>query len=149
MGSKEFPFKHILFCGSCGSRLTVEEHYKPLKDGTKRRHVYYRCTKSTKDPDCKEPSIKAEEITGQVLKLVESGSFNDIVSSEKLKKKLSAYVSITSQLIKDYGIMPTERDNLRNYANYILQQGSVDEKDVFIRGLNVPIFVTGKRLSLR
>jgi hypothetical protein len=77
-GSKKFPFKHLFYCGACGSRLTVEEHFKPLKDGTKRRHVYYRCTKSTKDPDCKQLSIKVDDITEQILAMVDTGHFDDI-----------------------------------------------------------------------
>lgn len=143
-GSKKFPFKHLFFCGSCGSRLTVEEHFKPLKDGTKRRHVYYRCTKSTKDPDCKEPSIKTEGITEQILQMVDDGDFDDIELSEKLSKKIEQYKRVTSQLIKDHGITSTERQHFKNYASYILQQGSLSEKDGFVRGLNTPLFVTSK-----
>ena len=146
-GSKKFPFKHLLYCGSCGSRLTVEEHFKQLKDGTKRRHVYYRCTKSTKDPDCKEPSIKANEITEQVLAMVDAGTFDDIEPTEKLFKRIESYKRVTSQLIKDYGIETTERAHFKNYASYILRQGSLSEKDDFIRGLNLPLFVADKTIT--
>lgn len=145
-GSKKFPFKHLFYCGSCGSRLTVEDHFKPLKDGTKRRHVYYRCTKSTKDPDCKEPSIKAEDITEQILSMVDAGEFDDIETTEHLFKKIEQYKRVTSQLIKDYGIAATERQHFKNYASYILQQGSLSEKDGFIRGLNTPLFVKDRNI---
>lgn len=140
-GSKKFPFKHLFYCGSCGSRLTVEEHFKPLKDGTKRRHVYYRCTKSTKDPNCKEPSIKMNDITQQILHMVDVGDFDDLEPAEKLFNKIEQYKRVTSQLIKDYGITATERQHFKNYASYILKQGSLSEKDGFIRGLNTPLFV--------
>ena len=145
-GSKKFPFKHLFYCGSCGSRLTVEEHFKPLKDGTKRRHVYYRCTKSTKDPDCKEPSIKASDITEQILQMVDAGEFDDIEPSDKLFRKIEQYKRVTSQLIKDHGISATERQYFKNYASYILRQGTLSEKDDFIRGLNTPMFVANKAI---
>lgn len=145
-GSKKFPFKHLFYCGSCGSRLTVEEHFKPLKDGTRRRHVYYRCTKSTKDPDCKEPSIKASDITEQILQMVDAGEFNDIEPSEKLFNKIEQYKRVTSQLIKDHGIVATERQYFKNYASYILRQGNLSEKDSFIRGLNVPLWVKSGKI---
>lgn len=148
-GSKKFPFKHLFYCGSCGSRLTVEEHFKPLKDGTKRRHVYYRCTKSTKDPDCKEPSIKAADITEQILSMVSQGLFDEIKPSESLFRKIEEYKRVTSQLIKDHGIAATERQHFKNYASYILQQGTIDEKDKFIRGLNAPLFVKEKIIYTR
>lgn len=143
-GSKKFPFKHLFYCGSCGSRLTVEEHFKPLKDGTKRRHVYYRCTKSTKNPDCKEPSIKADDITKQILQMVDAGEFDDIEPSEKLFKKIEQYKRVTTQLIKDHGIIATEQQHFKNYASYILRQGTLDEKDGFIRGLGTPLFAKDK-----
>ncbi len=145
-GSKKFPFKHLFFCGSCGSRLTVEEHFKPLKDGTKRRHVYYRCTKSTKDPNCKEPSIKAGDITKQILQMVDAGEFDDIGPSEKLFSKIEQYKRVTSQLIKDHGIVTTERQHFKNYASYILKQGTLSEQDEFIRGMNTSIFLKNHNL---
>ncbi|OYW85468.1 hypothetical protein B7Z17_02255, partial [Candidatus Saccharibacteria bacterium 32-49-10] len=134
-GSKKFPYKHLFYCGSCGSRLTVEEHFKPLKDGARRRHVYYRCTKSTKDPDCKERSITADIITEQILAMVDAGEFDNIEPTEQLYRKIEQYKRVTSQLIRDHGIVATERQHFKNYASYILQQGTMIEKDNFVRGL--------------
>lgn len=145
-GSKKFPFKHLFYCGACGSRLTVEEHFKLLKDGSKRRHVYYRCTKSTKDPDCKEPSIKAADITQQILQMVDNGVFDDVEPTEQLFKRIENYKRVTSQLIKDHGISATERQHFKNYASYILRQGTMSEKDTFIRGLNIPLYVSSKSI---
>jgi hypothetical protein len=94
-GSKKFPFKHIFYCGKRGSRLTAEEHFKLLKDGTKKRHVYYHCTKSTKDFDCPEKSIKAEIIIDQILRLIEDGQFDVIEPTEKLFKRIEQHKRIT------------------------------------------------------
>ena len=146
-GSKKFPFKHLFYCGACGSRLTVEEHFKPLKDGTTRRHVYYRCTKSTKDPDCTERSITTTMITEQILNMVDKGIFDDVEPTEKLFKRIEQYKRVTSQLIKDHGINATERTHFKNYASYVLKQGSLSEKDAFIRGLNLALFVSMRTIS--
>ena len=148
-GSKKFPFKHLFYCGACGSRLTVEEHYKKLKDGTRNRHVYYRCTKSTKDPDCKERSITANMITEQILAMVDAGELDDIEPAEELFKKVEQYKRVTSQLIKDHGIESSERAHFKNYASYILRQGSLSEQDGFIRGLNIPLFVKDRKIYRR
>lgn len=147
-GSKKFPYKHLFYCGSCGSRLTVEEHFKPLKDGARRRHVYYRCTKSTKDPDCKERSITADIITEQILAMVDAGEFDNIEPTEQLYRKIEQYKRVTSQLIRDHGIVATERQHFKNYASYILQQGTMIEKDNFVRGLNRPLFVKSQNIYL-
>jgi site-specific DNA recombinase len=148
-GSKKFPFKHLFYCGACGSRLTVEEHYKKLKDGTQNRHVYYRCTKSTKDPGCEERSITARTITDQILAMVDEGTFDDIEPTEQLFKRIEHYKRVTSQLIKDHGIESNERALFKNYASYILRQGTLNEQDGFIRGLNLPLFVKDKKIYRR
>lgn len=148
-GSKKFPFKHLFYCGSCGSRLTVEEHFKKRKDGGKNRHVYYRCTKSTKDPDCPERSVTANMIVEQILGLIESGEFDDVEPNEFLFRRIEQHKRITSQLIKDHGIKLTERDHFRNFASYTLKQGTLSEQDGFIRGINVPLFVKDKTIYRR
>lgn len=148
-GSKKFPFKHLLYCGACGSRLTVEEHFKKRKDGGRNRHVYYRCTKSTKDPDCAERSITANMITEQILAMTDAGEFDDMEPTERLFSKIEQYKRVTSQLIKDHGIDTSERAHFRNYASYVLRQGTLDEQDGFIRGLNLPLFVKNKTIYRR
>ncbi|HMS31499.1 MAG TPA: recombinase family protein [Candidatus Saccharibacteria bacterium] len=148
-GSKKFPFKHLFYCGACGSRLTVEEHFKMRADGGRNRHVYYRCTKSTKDPDCAERSITATMITEQILAMTDAGEFDDIEPNEKLFNKIEQYKRVTSQLIKDHGIEASERAHFRNYASYVLRQGNINEQDGFIRGLNLPLFVKNKQIYRR
>ncbi len=148
-GSKQFPFKHLFYCGACGSRLTVEEHFRKRNDGGKNRHVYYHCTKSTKDPDCAERSITAPMITNQVLAMIENGDFDDLDPTEKLFNRIEQSKRITGQLIKDHGLNLTERDHFRNYASYVLKQGSLGEQDDFIRELNVPLFVENKMIFRR
>lgn len=145
-GSKQFPFKHLFYCGACGSRLTVEEHFKKRADGGKNRHVYYRCTKSTKNPDCPERSITASMITSQILTMIEEGRFDDVEVTEKLYKRIERHKRITSQLIRDHGLHLSERDHFRNYASYVLKQGVLNEQDDLIRGLNMPLFVQSRQI---
>lgn len=145
-GSKQFPFKHLFYCGACGSRLTVEEHFKKRADGGKNRHVYYRCTKSTKDPNCPERSITAAMITTQILAMIEEGQFDNVEVAERLYRRIERHKRITSQLIRDHGLHLSERDHFRNYASYVLKQGVLNEQDEFIRGLNVPLFVREKQI---
>ncbi|MDN5274720.1 MAG: hypothetical protein JWP06_621 [Candidatus Saccharibacteria bacterium] len=68
-------------------KATVEEHFKKRKDGGRNRHVYYRCTKSTKDPDCAERSITTNIIMEQILAMTDTGIFDDIEPSERLFNK--------------------------------------------------------------
>ena len=78
--------------------------------------------------------------------MVDAGEFDDIEPTEKLFNEIEQYKRATSQLIKDYGIPTSERAHFKNYASYILKQGSLSEKDAFIRGLNVPLIVKDRRI---
>lgn len=78
--------------------------------------------------------------------MADVGEFDDIEPSEQLFRRIEAYKRVTSQLIKDYGIVTTERQHFKNYASYIFRQGTLGEKDAFIRGLNVPLIVKDRRI---
>lgn len=81
--------------------------------------------------------------------MVDAGEFDDIEPTEQLFKKIEQYKRVTSQLIKDHGIVATERQHFKNYASYILKQGSLSEKDGFIRGLDTPMFVSARQIYRR
>jgi site-specific DNA recombinase len=148
-GSKQFPFKHLLYCGSCGSRLTAEEKIRTYYTGRTVRYVYYHCTQSTKDLDCPERSIKAANITSQILNLIEQGQLDDIVPTVKLGKRIEQHKRITNQLMKDRGLQLSERDHFKHYASYALNQGPIQEQDDLIRGLNMPLFVRNRTIFRR
>lgn len=148
-GSKKFPFKHLFYCGACGSRLTAEEHHRKLRGGGVNRHVYYHCTQSAKDYDCPERSITVGMIGEQVLRMIEDGELDEIEPSETLYRRIEQHKRITSQLIKDNGLDLSERARFRDYASYVLNQGTLSEQDGLIRGLNVPLFVKDKKIYRR
>lgn len=70
-GSKRFAFKGILKCAGCGSDITAEEKFKPLKAGGFNRHVYYRCTRQI-NYDCKEPYINEKKLVVELNKFVKT-----------------------------------------------------------------------------
>ena len=91
-------------------------------------------------------SIKASDITEHILAMTDRGEFDDLEPTERLLKKIEDYKRVTSQLCKDHGIASSERAHFRNYASYVLRQGSINEQDTFIRGLNIPLFVESKKI---
>ena len=79
--------------------------------------------------------------------MTDRGEFDDLEPTERLFKRIEDYKRVTSQLFKDHGIASNERAHFRNYASYILRQGSINEQDTFIRGLNTPMFVHDRTIS--
>lgn len=78
-----------------------------------------------------------------------SNCVKTIEPTEQLFGKIEQYKRVTSQLIKDHGIEASERAHFKNYASYVLRQGTIHEQDGFIRGLNVPLFVKNKKIYRR
>ncbi len=74
---KEFAFTKLMLCGLCGSGMSAEEKYKQLKDGTTAKYIYYGCGRS-KDRHCKNPYLREEELTEQLVKIMDQVDINQI-----------------------------------------------------------------------
>lgn len=81
--------------------------------------------------------------------MTDDGETDDTEPTVQLFGKIEQYKRVTSQLIKDYGIETSEKAHFRNYASYVLRQGTINEQDRFIRGLNLPLFVKNKQIFRR
>lgn len=125
---KEFAFTKLMLCGSCGSGISADEKFKKLKDGTSNRYVYYGCTRS-KDKDCKNGYVREEELITQTVKIIDQIDLNQISMREKfeteverMRKFQRAFTGTAADAKPQKGI------DLRDYAKYLLREGSVTEK---------------------
>ncbi len=57
--NKGFAFTKLFTCGYCGSGISAEEKWKPLKDGTSAHYIYYGCSRG-RDRNCKNKYILKE-----------------------------------------------------------------------------------------
>ena len=141
-GAKEFPFRRLLTCGSCGSVIVGEEKFKKLKDGSKRRHVYYQCSKK-KDYDCKERYAKEVDIVEVLLAMKENLLMPTKDLEPGLRKDLKKQVEImklTDESITDDKAAPI-------YIEYALRKGSDFEKTRLVRNLDTKLVLSDKRLE--
>jgi DNA invertase Pin-like site-specific DNA recombinase len=58
-----FAFTGLIRCGECGLLITAEN--KINRYGS--RYTYYHCTKRNLDSRCSQPSVRLEELEGQIL----------------------------------------------------------------------------------
>lgn len=126
--SREFAFTKLMLCGLCGSGISAEEKYKQLKDGSVVKYIYYGCGRS-KDRHCKNPYLREEELTEQLIKIMDQIDLNQTGVQHKFEEELKRYnkfnrgvLGIRNQ-IKDH-----EALDLRTYAKYILRDGTNEEK---------------------
>lgn len=147
--TKEFAFTKLLNCGLCGSGIRAEEKIKTLKDGTISRHVYYGCTKA-KDLYCKCGYIREEELINQLAKIIDKVDINELGMKAKLEEEIKRYRFFQNKVLGEKETDPETADevNIRNYAKYILKQGSISEKRELLSCLHSKILLVNKNISL-
>lgn len=148
MGSHEFAFTRLMACGLCGSGISADEKFKKLKDGGVNRYVYYGCTKS-RDKECKCGYIREDELIRQLVELIDKLDLNE----SGLRKQFDEEVARNRRFMR--GVMgikekrSDQRDvDIRNFAKYVLQQGSDHEKRELLSTLNSKIVFAEKRVVI-
>jgi DNA invertase Pin-like site-specific DNA recombinase len=149
-GTNDFEFTKLLYCGSCGSGICAEEKFKHQKNGTTHRYVYYHCTRG-KDRNCKEKAIREEKLLNQLLRLIDKIDIDEIGTKEKIIQEVQRYRKFS------YGVLNQETDfnqrpinvDIRNYAKYILTEGSKDEKRELLSCLRSRLEIKEKTVYLK
>ena len=99
-GNKKFDFKEMFKCAYCGSTIIGEDKYKLLKNGTKKRYRYYRCTKY-KDTACPEPYVEEKFLINRLISYIdflEKKNKNAIKLSREIKIRMKKHNSIRYEL---------------------------------------------------
>ena len=127
--SHEFAFTKLIVCGQCGSSVSAEEKYKPRKDGTTIRYVYYGCGRS-KDHHCTgNKYLREEDLVEQLLGILDQIDLNELGIEMKFKEELKRHNKFQRTVL---GFSKTdaahEEIDLKTYAKYILKEGTNEEK---------------------
>lgn len=146
-GVKGFAFKNMFKCYSCGSSVTGEEKLRKLKNGGHRRHVYYHCTRF-KNRRCKEPYLDEKELIKFIIDFIDKTDEKNIHIPEKLSGAMMEY----QRLVKDTIFLNSDKfiDDIeigvKDYAKYILKEGTNNAKKDLIEQLPIDRFLHNKRL---
>ena len=148
-GTKEFNFTKLMRCGACGSGITAEEKFKKLSDGTVSRYVYYKCTKFA-NHECDEASIREEELTTQLLDLMDKIDLDELGARKKVQEEIEKYKRFSQGV---FGKMMTQeyhvpQIDVKNYAKFVLQNGTRDEKRDLLACLKSKIFLKKQKIYI-
>jgi hypothetical protein len=124
---KEFAFTKMMTCGLCGSGICADEKFKKLKDGSVNRHVYYTCTKS-KDKYCKCGYINEVDLIEQFEKLIDRINISEIGMKEKIKQEVERIKKFQQSVLNIKQQIQIKDVDIRDYAKFILKDGSIEEK---------------------
>ncbi len=145
--NKEFAFTKIMVCGLCGSGITADEKFKKQKNGNIHRYVYYGCCKHN-NKNCKSGYIREEELIDQLEKLVDVVHLDEIGMKEKIKTEIERNRRFSIGILgkKDIAIKASGVD-IRNYAKYVLRDGTIVEKREMLECFKSKIFLRDKKVS--
>ena len=145
--TKEFAFTKLMTCGLCGSGITADEKFKKQKNGNTHRHVYYGCCKS-KNRNCKGGYINEIELLDQFVSVIDKIDLDEIEIKEKLKIEVERFKKF-QQLLEGTKIkIEVKEIDIRNYAKYILKEGSVIEKRELLSNFKNKISIKNRELIL-
>jgi hypothetical protein len=149
-GNKEFTFTKLFTCGYCGSGISAEEKWKILKDGTSARYLYYGCSRG-KDRNCKNKYIREEELINELIKILDQLDLNEFGMRTKLEDEVKRFNIFQRSVLgtKDKEKIKADVDtDIRNYAKYLLKEGSPIEKRELLGNLRSRITYKDKVLTL-
>jgi site-specific DNA recombinase len=147
--NKEFAFTKLFTCGYCGSGISAEEKWKILKDGTSARYIYYGCSRG-KDRNCKNKYIREEELIDELLKIIDKVNLNELGMKQKLEDEIRRFNKLQKIVNgKSENSLVEEDDvNIRQYAKYLLKEGSVSDKRELLANLRSRLNYKDKKITL-
>lgn len=145
---KEFAFTRIMSCGFCGSGITADEKFKHQQNGNVHRYVYYRCTRS-KDPNCTNEAINEDDLIEQLKLLLDDVDIQTVPMKEKISTEVQRIKKFQQALLQEKSQIVVKDIDIRNYAKFILEEGSMEEKREFLKCLKSEVVLKERRVSLR
>lgn len=151
-GLKEFQFTKLITCGKCGSSITATEKFKRNLECGMKRYVYYHCAKG-KDYKCDQAYIREEELLLEFIRLMDKIDFNKEKLVNKLKNEVEKYNKFSSVIaagkrINKNKIIPG-KINIRDYAKFILKEGTIQEKRDLLLNLKSKLVLTNKKIIIK
>lgn len=145
--SKEFAFTKLIKCGYCGSGITAYEKFKKLKGGGTNRHVYYFCTKA-KNVDCKNPPLNESLLIDALIELIDKIDLDDLGVKSKIEQEISRFNKFRIGVLGQKNQIRTTEVDIRNYAKYLLKEGTIYEKRELLSLLKSKLLLKDKKIVL-
>lgn len=68
--NKKLPYAGLIKCKNCGCSITAQEKFKKLSTGEIKSYIYHRCSRKKREIDCKQESIKYEDLKDQITNAI-------------------------------------------------------------------------------
>ncbi len=145
--SKEFAFTKLITCGYCKSGITADEKFKLLKTGGSGRYVYYRCTKG-KNLECTNQPINETDLIEELTKLIDVIDLDEIGMKQKIHDEVTRYNKFRVSVLEMKTKERTSDVDIRNYAKYLLREGTITEKRELLACLKSQVVLKDRKVEL-
>ena len=145
--NKEFAFTKLIKCGLCGSGITADEKFKKQANGNIHRYVYYGCSRFA-DKDCKCGYIREEDLIKQFEEMIDTLDLDEIGMNTHIKDEVERYKKFQSGVLGVKEKIKVADIEIRNYAKYILREGTSFEKRELLSCLKSKISLQNKEIKL-
>ncbi|MDD2753427.1 MAG: zinc ribbon domain-containing protein [Candidatus Portnoybacteria bacterium] len=147
VNNQEFAFTKLMKCGLCGSGITADEKIKKQLNGNIHRYVYYGCTRFN-DKECKCGYIREDDLIKQLENLIDQMSLDEIGIKQKIKAEVERHKKFQAGMLGIKSIIKVADIDIRNYAKYILRDGTNLEKRELISCFKSKVVIKNKLVSL-
>lgn len=128
--------------------MTAQEKYKNLKDGSVAKYIYYGCTRA-KNINCKEGYIEERVLIAQLLEIIDKIDLDRSGIKKKLEAEIERHKKFHSGIMGKAEQEYHAKDaDIRNYAKYLLTEGSMFEKRDLLTCLKSEIVLKDKKVTL-
>jgi len=145
--SKEFAFTKLIRCGYCGSGITADEKFRKLKNGGANRHVYYFCT-TARNIDCKNPPISEPDLITELTKLMDEADLDELGIKSRIEAEIARFNKFRIGVLGQKQEKTSVDIDVRNYAKYLLKEGTLVEKRELLSCLKSKLMLKDKKISL-
>jgi hypothetical protein len=131
----------------CGSGITAQEKQKDAANGGLTFYIYYSCCKS-RDRACKNPYIREDRLIEQLLAILDTVSIDEIGARQLIEKEVSRYNKLRAVMRDGSDKVKADEMDIRKYAKYLLENGSLLEKRELLSHLKGRIIMKDRKIAL-
>ena len=145
----DFAFTRVMVCGLCGSGISAQEKTKKCQNGNVWKYVYYGCSKA-KDRFCKNKFIEESEVVKQIIGIVDQLDLDKVNLGYKVQQELERYSHFQSKVLgtSDAETKTRREVDIKNYAKYLLEEGTIVEKRDVLSNLKSKLVLQDKKITL-
>ncbi len=110
--------------------------------------MYYSCSRA-RDRNCKNKYIREKDLILQIISFIDEIDINELGMKKKLEDEMKRFNKFQRSVLGVTEKLETDEDtDIRNYAKYLLREGSTSEKRLLLSNLRSRIRYEDKELTL-